>query len=158
MAKNLRIGMIGYGFMGRAHSNAYKRLNDFFPVEHRPVLQAVAARNRGKAQSFADNWGYRRVETDWRKVATADDIDLVDVCAPNHMHLDIVLAAAEAGKMICCEKPLAMSVAEAEQMVEAVEKYGVPNMVWYNYRRVPSISLARQVVDEVRIAKPFHYR
>ena len=158
MAKELRIGMIGYGFMGRAHSNAYKRLNDFFPVEHRPVLQAVAARNQAKAQSFADNWGYQRVETDWRKVAVADDIDLVDVCAPNHMHLDIVLAAAEAGKMICCEKPLAMSVAEAEQMVEAVEKHGVPNMVWYNYRRVPSIALAKQVVDEGRVGKPFHYR
>ena len=158
MAKELRIGMIGYGFMGRAHSNAYKRLNDFFPVEHRPVLQAVAARNPDKARSFADNWGYQRVETDWRKIATADDVDLVDVCAPNHLHLDIVLAAAEAGKMICCEKPLAMSVAEAEQMVEAVEKHGVPNMVWYNYRRVPSIALAKQIVDEGRVGKPFHYR
>lgn len=158
MAKELRIGMIGYGFMGRAHSNAYKRLNDFFPVEHRPVLQAVAARDRGKAQAFADNWGYGRVETDWRAVATADDVDLVDVCAPNHMHLDIVLAAAEAGKMICCEKPLAMNVAEAEAMVEAVERSGVPNMVWYNYRRVPSIALAKQIIDEGRVGKPFHYR
>ena len=158
MARELRIGMIGYGFMGRAHSNAYKRLNDFFPVEHRPVLKAVAARNRKKAQAFADNWGYERVETDWRRVATADDIDLVDVCAPNHMHLDIVLAAAEAGKMICCEKPLAMNVAEAEAMLEAVERAGVPNMVWYNYRRVPSISLAKQIIDEGRIGKAFHYR
>ena len=158
MAKELRIGMIGYGFMGRAHSNAYKRLNDFFPVEHRPVLKAAAARNREKAQAFADNWGYERVETDWRRVATADDIDLVDVCAPNHMHLDIVLAAAEAGKMICCEKPLAMNVAEAEAMLEAVERAGVPNMVWYNYRRVPSISLAKQIIDEGRIGKAFHYR
>ena len=158
MSKELRIGMIGYGFMGRAHSNAYKRLNDFFPVEHRPVLKAVAARNPEKVRSFADNWGYERIETDWRSVATADDVDLVDVCAPNHLHLDIVLAAAEAGKMICCEKPLAMNVGEAETMVEAVEKAGVPNMVWYNYRRVPAISLAKQVVDEGRIGKAFHYR
>ena len=158
MAKELRIGMIGYGFMGRAHSNAYKRLNDFFPVEHRPVLKAVAARNKDKVQAFANTWGYERIESDWRSVATADDVDLVDVCTPNHLHLDIVLAAAEAGKMICCEKPLAMNVREAEAMVAAVEKAGVPNMVWYNYRRVPSIALAKQIIDEGRIGKAFHYR
>ncbi len=158
MAKELRVGMIGYGFMGRAHSNAYKRLNDFFPVKHRPVLKAVAARNKKNAQAFADNWGYERVETDWRNVVNADDIDLVDVCSPNNLHKDIVLAAAKAGKMICCEKPLAMNVREAETMVKAVEKAGVPNMVWYNYRRVPAISLAKQIVNEKRIGKPFHYR
>lgn len=158
MPKELRIGMIGYGFMGRAHSNAYKRLNDFFPVEHRPVLKAAAARDFIKAEAFASNWGYERVETDWRKVVSADDIDLIDVCAPNHLHKDIVLAAAEAGKMICCEKPLAMNVDEAEAMVEAVQKAGVPNMVWYNYRRVPSIALAKQIVDEGRVGKAFHYR
>ncbi len=158
MSKELRVGMIGYGFMGRAHSNAYKRLNDFFPVEHRPALKAVAARDATKAQAFARNWGYERVETDWKKVVRADDIDLIDVCAPNHMHKDIVLEAAKAGKMVCCEKPLAMNVDEAQEMVEAVEKAGVPNMVWYNYRRVPAIALAKQIVDEKRIGKPFHYR
>jgi len=158
MAKQLRVGMIGYGFMGRAHSNAYKRLNDFFPVEHRPVLKAVAARNQEKAQAFADNWGYERVETDWRRLVEADDIDLIDIGAPNHVHKEIALAAAAAGKMIVCEKPLAMNVAEAEEMTAAVEKAGVPNMVWFNYRRVPSISLAKQIVDEGRIGRPFHYR
>ena len=158
MAKELRIGMIGYGFMGRAHSNAFKRLNDFFSVQHRPVLKAAAARNPLKLQAFADTWGYERIETDWRKVVTAEDVDLVDICAPNNLHLEIALAAAEAGKMICCEKPLAMSVAEAEAMAEAVEKHGVPNMVWYNYRRVPAISLAKQIVDEGRIGRAFHYR
>lgn len=158
MTKQLRVGMIGYGFMGRAHSNAYKRLNDFFPVEHRPVLKAVAARNEKNAAAFAQNWGYERVETDWKKVVQAEDIDLIDVCAPNHMHRDIVLEAAKAGKSVCCEKPLAMSVGEAQEMVEAVEKAGVPNMVWYNYRRVPAIALAKQIVDEGRIGKAFHYR
>ena len=158
MTKQLRVGMIGYGFMGRAHSNAYKRLNDFFPVEHRPVLKAVAARNEKNAAAFAQNWGYERVETDWKKVVQAEDIDLIDVCAPNHMHRDIVLEAAKAGKAVCCEKPLAMSVGEAQEMVEAVEKAGVPNMVWYNYRRVPAIALAKQIVDEGRIGKAFHYR
>jgi predicted dehydrogenase len=144
--------------MGRAHSNAYKRLNDFFPVEHRPVLKAACARDREKAQSFARNWGYERVETDWRRLVEADDIDLIDIGAPNHVHKEIALAAAAAGKMILCEKPLAMTVAEGEEMVAAVEKAGVPNMVWFNYRRVPSISLAKQIIDEGRIGRAFHYR
>jgi predicted dehydrogenase len=150
--------MIGYGFMGRAHSNAYKRLNDFFAVEHRPVLKAVCARKADKAKAFAENWGYERVETDWRKLVGAKDIDLIDIGSPNNTHRDIAIAAAQAGKMVLCEKPLAMNVAEAEEMVKAVEKAGVPNMVWFNYRRVPAIALARQVVDEGRIGKAFHYR
>ncbi|MCX6624839.1 MAG: Gfo/Idh/MocA family oxidoreductase [Acidobacteria bacterium] len=126
----LRVGIIGYGFMGRAHSNAYKRLNDFFPVQHRPVLKAVCARDAAKAQSFADNWGYERVETDWRRLIDAPDIDLIDIASPNDTHYEIAIAAAQAGKMIVCEKPLAMNVREAEEMTAAVEKAGVPNMVW----------------------------
>ena len=158
MAKELRIGMIGYGFMGRTHSNAYKRLNDFFPVEHRPVLKAVCARDAKKAQAFAGNWGYERVETDWRKVVNAPDIDLIDIGSPNDTHFEIAIAAAKAGKMVLCEKPLAMDVKQAELMVKAVEKAKVPNMVWFNYRRVPAIALAKQIVDEGRIGRPFHYR
>src|SRR3982750_229827 len=126
--KQLRIGMIGSGFMGRAHSNAYKRLNDFFPVEHRPVLKAVSGRDAAKAQQFASNWGYERVETDWRKLVEAPDIDLIDIGSPNDTHFEIAMAAAKAGKMIACEKPLAMNVKEAEEMVKAVEAAGVPNM------------------------------
>jgi predicted dehydrogenase len=156
--KQLRVGMIGYGFMGRAHSNAYKRLTDFFPVQHQPVLKAVCARNHLKAKQFADNWGYERIETDWRKLVEAPDIDLIDIGSPNNTHKEIALAAAKNGKMIVCEKPLAMTVAEAEEMTAAVEAAGVPNMVWFNYRRVPAIALAKQVVDEGRIGKPFHYR
>jgi predicted dehydrogenase len=158
MPKQLRIGMIGYGFMGRAHSNAYKRLNDFFPCDHRPVLKAVCARKADKAQTFANVWGYERVETDWRRLVEAPDIDLIDIGSPNNTHRDIALAAAQNGKMILCEKPLAMNVAEAEEMVAAVEKAGVANMVWFNYRRVPSIALARQLVNEGRIGRAFHYR
>jgi predicted dehydrogenase len=150
--------MIGYGFMGRAHSNAYKRLNDFFPCEHRPVLKAVCARNLLKAQQFAAVWGYERVETDWRKLVDAPDIDLIDIGSPNITHRDIAVAAAQAGKMILCEKPLAINAAEAEEMTAAVERAGVPNMVWFNYRRVPAIALARQLVEEGRIGRPFHYR
>ncbi len=158
MPKELRVGMIGYGFMGRAHSNAYKRLNDFFPVEHRPVLKAACGRNADKAKAFAAVWGYQRVETDWRKLVEAKDIDLVDIGSPNDTHREIALAAAKAGKMVLCEKPLAMNVAEAEEMTKAVEAARVPNMVWFNYRRVPAIALARQIVDEGRIGRPFHYR
>lgn len=158
MAKELRIGLIGYGFMGRTHSNAYKRLNDFFPCEHRPVLKVICGKEAGMAEAFAANWGYERSVTEWREVVEAADVDLVDIAAPNAVHCEIALAAAQAGKMVLCEKPLAMNVAQAEQMVAAVEKAGVPNMIWYNYRRVPAISLAKQLVDEGRVGKPFHYR
>ena len=158
MSKPLNIGMIGYGFMGRAHSNAYRQVSQFFPREHRPVLKACCARKEDKIKAFAENWGYESYETDWRKLIARKDIDLIDIGSPNNTHSEIVLAAAKAGKMILCEKPLAMNVAEGEEMVAAVEKAGVPNMVWFNYRRVPAISLAKQVVDEGRIGRPFHYR
>jgi predicted dehydrogenase len=158
MSKPLNIGMIGYGFMGRAHSNAYRQVSKFFTRQYQPVLKACCARQKDKIAAFAANWGYESYETDWRKLIERKDIDLVDVGSPNNTHHEIVLAAAAAGKMILCEKPLAMNAAEALEMCAAVEKAGVPNMVWYNYRRVPAISLARQVVDEGRIGRPFHYR
>lgn len=158
MSKPLNIGMIGYGFMGRAHSNAYRQVNKFFNLEYQPVLKACCARKKDKIAQFAKNWGYESYETDWRVLIDRKDIEVIDIGSPNNTHKEIVLAAAEAGKMILCEKPLAMNVAEAEEMCDAVEKAGVPNMVWYNYRRVPAISLAKQVVDEGRIGRPFHYR
>ena len=160
MAKELRIGVLGCGFMGRAHSNAWLQVNHFFPREHQPVLKAAYAREEDKAklEEFAAKWGYESMETDWRRIIERDDIDLVDVCAPNFLHHDMVIAAAEAGKMIVCEKPLAMSVAEAQEMVAAVEKAGVANMVSFNYRRVPAIALFKQLIDEGRVGRPFHYR
>src|SRR5882672_1032261 len=158
MTKPLNIGMIGYGFMGRAHSNAYRKVNNFFDLEHRPVLKGVCARSADKAKAFADKWGYESVETDWRKLIARKDIDLIDICTPNNTHADIALAAAQAGKMILCEKPLAMNGTEAEKMVAAVTKARVPNMVWYNYRRVPAVTLAKQLIDEGRLGRIFHYR
>ncbi len=158
MPKPLNIGMIGYGFMGRTHSNAYRKVNQFFDLDYQPVLKAVCARKEDQVKAFADNWGYESHETDWRKLIERDDIDVIDIGSPNNTHHDITIAAAEAGKMILCEKPLAMDMAEAEAMTAAVEKAGVPNMVWFNYRRVPAISLAKQIVDEERIGRPFHYR
>jgi predicted dehydrogenase len=158
MTKPLNVGTIGYGFMGKAHSNAYTKVNHFFDLQHRPVLKAVCARNAEKAKAFAANWGYESVETDWRKLIERKDIDLIDICTPNNTHAEIAIAAAKAGKMILCEKPLAMTGPEGLQMVEAVEKAKVPNMVWYNYRRVPAVTLAKQLIDEGRLGRIFHYR
>jgi predicted dehydrogenase len=158
MAKPLRIGMIGYGFMGRTHSNGYNRVKDFFDLEYLPVLKAVAARDGEKAKAFADRWGYERVETDWRKVVAADDIDAIDICTPNNLHGEIAIEAAKHGKAVLCEKPLSMDSAEGERMCEAVEMAGVPNTVWYNYRRIPAVTFAKQLIDSGRLGRVFHYR
>jgi predicted dehydrogenase len=158
MTKPLNIGMIGYGFMGRAHSNAYSTVNHFFDLPYRPVLKAACARDAAKAKAFADQWGYESVETDWRKLLDRKDIDAVDICTPNNLHREIAIAAAQAGKMILCEKPLSMDGPEGVKMVEAVEKAKVPNMVWYNYRRVPAVTFAKQLVDQGKLGRVFHYR
>ncbi|MDI1321877.1 MAG: Gfo/Idh/MocA family oxidoreductase [Algoriphagus sp.] len=157
--KLIRIGLIGTGLMGRIHTNGYKRLTDFFPeYEYAPVLQACCSRNPERAQAFADQWGYKSIETDWRKIIARDDIDAVDICTPNDKHAEIAIAAAAAGKMILCEKPLARTVDEAEEMLKAVEAAGVKNTVWYNYRRIPAVTLAKQIVDSGKLGKIFHYR
>jgi len=158
MSKPLNVGMIGYGFMGRAHSNAYRQVGQFFPSSYRVVLKAACARDGLKARAFADQWGYESVETDWRKLLERKDIDVVDICTPNNLHKEIALAAAANKKMILCEKPLAMNGPEGKQMVDAVEKAGVANMVWYNYRRIPAVTLAKRLIDEGRLGKVFHYR
>ena len=159
MTKPLNIGMIGYGFMGRAHTNGYKRVPDFFPeLEYRPVLKAACARSADKIQAFADQWGYESIETDWRNLIARNDIDAVDICVPNNLHREIAIAAAEAGKMILCEKPIAMNTAEGEEMCQAVEKAGVANTVWYNYRRVPAVTLAKNIIASGKLGKIFHYR
>ncbi len=156
--KQLNVGMIGYGFMGRAHSNAWRKVSNFFDTGYRPVLKAASARDPEKLKAFADTWGYESTESDWRRLVERKDIDAIDICAPNDAHAEIAIAAAEAGKMVLCEKPLARTAAESEPMVAAVEKAGVPNMVWYNYRRVPAVTLVKQVVDEGKLGRIFHYR
>jgi predicted dehydrogenase len=158
MTKPLNIGMIGYGFMGRAHSNAYRQVNQFFDVPYRPVLKAVCGRDTAKVQAFANQWGYDSVEADWRKLLERKDIDAIDICTPNNVHCEIALAAAAAGKTILCEKPLAMNGDEGRKMVAAVEKAGVANTVWYNYRRVPAVTFAKQLIDSGKLGKVFHYR
>ena len=143
--KELNIGLVGYGFMGRTHSNAFLQAPQFFDVPYRPVLKAVCARNPDRAKSFAGNWGYESVEADWRALVARKDIDLIDIASPNDTHEEIAVAAAKAGKMVMCEKPLGRNAAEAKAMVEAVEAAGVPNSVWYNYRRIPAVTLIKQL-------------
>ena len=157
--KQIRIGLIGTGFMGRTHSNGYNRVPNFFPeLTCKPVLQAVCSRNEASVKAFAEQWGYASYETDWRKLIARDDIDAVDICTPNDTHAEIAIAAAAAGKMILCEKPLSRTLAEGEQLVAALEKAGVANTVWYNYRRLPAVSLAKQIIDSGKLGRIFHYR
>jgi predicted dehydrogenase len=156
--KKLNVGIVGYGFMGRAHSNAFARVNQFFDVGHEPVLKAVCGRDQEKVEAFRETWSYESCETDWRRLVARRDIDLIDIAAPNDVHAEIALAAAAAGKMVMCEKPLGRNAAEAASMTGAVERAQVPNMVWYNYRRVPAVVLAKQLIDEGRLGRIYHYR
>ncbi|NLF71392.1 MAG: Gfo/Idh/MocA family oxidoreductase [Candidatus Anammoximicrobium sp.] len=158
MTKPLRVGLIGYGFMGRTHSNAYSQVNHFFDVPYQPQLKVICGLEKHVAEAFAKRWGYESVETDWRRVIERDDIDLVDICVPNNVHAEIAMAAAKAGKAVFCEKPLALNTAQAEQMAAAVEEAKVPNMVSFNYRRVPAVTLAKKLLDEGRLGRVFHYR
>ena len=156
--KLLNIGLVGYGFMGRAHSNAFRQAERFFDLPFTPVLKAICARNKDRAQAFASKWGYEHIESDWRALVDRKDIDLIDIATPNDTHHDIAIAAARAGKIVMCEKPLGRNAAESEAMVAAVESAGVANMVWYNYRRIPAVTLLRQLIDEGRLGRIFHYR
>ena len=157
--KSLRIGLIGCGFMGRTHSNGYNRIKNFFPeLQYQPVLKAVCARREDRVKDFAAQWGYESWETDWRKLIARDDIDAIDICTPNDTHAEIAIAAAAKGKMILCEKPLSRTLEEGQKMVDAIEKAKVANTIWYNYRRLPAVTLAKQIIESGKLGKIFHYR
>ena len=141
--------------MGKAHSNAYAQVGHFFDLPYRVRRKLLCGRDAASLAAMADRWGWEETCTDWRAAIARDDIDAVDISLPNHLHAEVAVAAAQAGKIILCEKPLAMTVAEAETMVEAAR--GVPTMVWFNYRRVPAVAYARQLIDEGRIGTVFHY-
>jgi myo-inositol 2-dehydrogenase/D-chiro-inositol 1-dehydrogenase len=159
MAKTpLNIALVGYGFMGRTHTNAFLQAPRFFDLPYQPVLKTVVARNADRVRAFADTWGYESADTDWRAVVERPDIDLIDIASPNDTHAEIAIAAARAGKMVTCEKPLGRTAAEAQAMVSAVEGAGVANMVWYNYRRVPAVVLLKHLIDEGKLGRIFHYR
>src|SRR5262245_7200890 len=129
--KKLNIATIGQGFMGRAHSNAYRQVNHFFETAFEPRLKVICGRNRAGLEKMAATWGWEEISTDWRSVICRKDIDVIDVATPNSMHAEMAIAAAEAGKMVLCEKPLAVSASEASRMAEAARR--VLNMVWFNY-------------------------
>jgi predicted dehydrogenase len=156
--KPLNIGIVGYGFMGRTHANGYHNAAKFFDTPLVPVLKAACGRDATKLKAYADNWGFESTETDWRKLIERKDIDAIDIVTPNDSHAEIAIAAARAGKMVLCEKPLALDGAQGEEMVREIEKAGVPNTVWYNYRRVPAVTLAKQIIDSGKLGKIFHYR
>jgi predicted dehydrogenase len=158
MRKNLNIAMIGGGFMGRMHSNAYRQANSFFESGHAAVMKVVSIRDAAKAKEFAERWGWQETETDWRKLIERKDIDLIDICVPNSLHKEIAVAALKAGKMVATEKPLALNAGQGKEMVDAAVKSGKKTMVWFNQRRFPPVALAKQMIDGGSIGRVFHYR
>ncbi len=157
----LGVGMVGYSFMGRAHSQGWRNARSFFSPAALPAMTVVAGRDAQAAQETADRFGWQGVETDWRRLLERDDVDIVDICTPGDTHAEIAIAALEAGKHVLCEKPLANSVAEAQEMTRAADAaaaQGIRSMVGFTYRRVPAIALARQLVAEGRVGRVLHVR
>jgi predicted dehydrogenase len=158
MAKTVNIGMIGYKFMGKAHSNAYRQVDKYFDINVKPVMKALCGRDKIAAERAAAQFGWESVETDWRKLVARPDIDVVDISTGNDTHADIAIAAAKAGKHVFCEKPLAMNVAQAKGMVAAVQKAGVKHMICFNYRCAPAVSYAKQLISEGKLGEIYHWR
>ncbi|MHA1846686.1 MAG: Gfo/Idh/MocA family protein [Promethearchaeota archaeon] len=157
--KKLNVGMLGYAFMGKVHSNGYRQMPRFFyPPPAVPVLKCICGRNEENVKNAKDNYGWQEYTTSWKDLVKRDDIDVFDNCGPNYVHKDPVIAAAESGKHILCEKPLAMSVKDAEEMLRVIQKNKVKAMVGFNYRRVPAIVLAKKLIDEGYLGRIYHYR
>ena len=155
----LNIGMIGYSFMGKAHSNGFRQVPAFFPkLDVKPVLKVICGRDRDAVQDAAQTYGWEEWETDWEKVIARDDIDIVDICTPGNLHLPMALAALQAGKHVICEKPLANTLEEARELLGVAANASKKTMVAFNYRRVPAVALARQLIAEGRIGKIYHWR
>ncbi|MCK4796112.1 MAG: Gfo/Idh/MocA family oxidoreductase [Spirochaetes bacterium] len=158
MTKKINVGLIGYAFMGKAHSHAYYDVTRFFNCKAIPVMKAICGRSRGKVKKAAQNWGWESYETDWHELIKRKDIDLIDISTPNDLHEDIAIAAAKAGKHIFCEKPMAMNLTEAKSMLNAAQKANIKHMLCFNYRRVPAIGLMKQLIKEGKIGKIYHIR
>jgi predicted dehydrogenase len=154
--KTLRVALIGQGFMGRAHSNAYAQAGRFFDLPFTLQRKVICGRNRAALEQVAAAWGWEEIATDWRAVIERKDIDVVDMAVPNALHAEMAIAAARAGKIVFCEKPLAVSAGEGARMVEATR--AVRTMVWFNYRQVPGVALSRALIDQGRLGRVFHYR
>lgn len=158
MKKKINVAMIGYKFMGKAHSNAWRQVGRFFDTPIEPVMKVICGRDEAGVKQAADSLGWNEHATSWEEVVERKDIDLIDICTPGDSHLPIAVAAARAKKIVFCEKPLANDLTEAEQMLEAVRSNSVIHMICHNYRRAPAISLARQMIDDGVIGKIYHYR
>ena len=156
MRKTLNIAMVGTGFMGRMHSNAYRQANSFFDSGYTAITKVVCTR-RADAEEFAERWSWQETEADWRRLLERKDIDLIDICVPNSLHRDIAVAALQAGKMVATEKPLALTADQGREMVEAAEKSGKKTMIWFNQRRFPPVVLAKQMVEAGALGRVFHY-
>lgn len=156
--KQVRVGMVGYKFMGKVHSHAYRDVPFYFEPEAVPVLQAIAGRSEAELRQTAAKLGWLSCETDWRRLIERDDIDLIDIVAPNHLHAEIAIAAAEGGKHILCEKPLAMTLEQAYRMRDAAKKSGVVHMLSHNYRFAPAVQYAKQLIASGRLGRIYHLR
>ncbi|CAN5380301.1 Gfo/Idh/MocA family oxidoreductase [soil metagenome] len=156
--KQLNIGLIGYQFMGKAHSNAYRQVGHFFDLPYEINMHTLCGRNEAAVQKAADVYGWKNIETDWRKVIANPEIDVIDVSTPGNTHAEIAIAAAEAGKAVFCEKPIGNTLEEADRMLKAIQKAGVPNAVFHNYRKAPAVALAKQMIDEGKLGTIYHFR
>ncbi|MEV0585765.1 Gfo/Idh/MocA family oxidoreductase [Nonomuraea sp. NPDC050310] len=156
--RTLGVGMVGYAFMGRVHSQAWRNVTAFFDLPVAPAMRVVCGRSEEAARAAADRLGWAEHATDWRSLIERDDIDIIDICTPGDSHAEIAVAALAAGKHVLCEKPLANTVAEAEAMVEAAAKSTGRSMVAFNYRRVPAVALARQIIADGRLGEIRHVR
>jgi predicted dehydrogenase len=153
----INVAILGYKFMGRAHSNAYRQVGHFFPGKFTPRLKVICGRDREATEAAARQLGWEEVETDWRKVVERKDIDVIDISTPGHLHHDQALAAADAGKHIICEKPLANTLADAKEMLRAVQRARVKHMLMHNYRKIPAVTFVRKLVDDGRLGQIYHY-
>jgi predicted dehydrogenase len=158
MKKKLNVAMIGYQFMGKAHSNAWRQVSRFFDPPVEPVMKVICGRNEEAVKRAADQFGWQEHSTSWEEVVSRKDIDIIDICTPGDSHMPIAIGAAENKKVVFCEKPLANTIEEAERMLDAVRANNCINMVCHNYRRAPAVSLARQMIDEGRVGEIYHYR
>ena len=156
--QEVRVGMVGYKFMGKAHSHAYRDLPMFFPNVPRPVMSVICGRHEASVRAAAEQFGWASYVTDWRELVRRDDIDLIDINAPSDAHKEIALEAAAAGKHIFCEKPLALTLADAREMLAAAEQAGVKHMIGFNYRFAPAVQLAKKLVSEGRLGRIYHFR
>ena len=158
MPKNIGVGMIGYKFMGKAHSNAFRQVPVFFKSPLTPVLKAICGRDEEGVKAAAETYGWESYETSWERLLEREDIELVDISTPNDSHAEIAIAAAKRGKHIFLEKPMAMNLKEAKAVAKAVKKANVKHMISFNYRKFPALTFAKKLIDEGKIGRVYHFR